>query len=279
MKRFLVDILICFPLFVYSQADFRPAYIIGFNNDTTYGLINYNANVYYNCEFKKSPESEVVVYKPFEISAYRFIDDKYYISKKVTVKNSYEKVNNVEFYNSDKEEVITSSHYKIEGSTYQKVFLEYLVQGEANLYYLKDNNAIEHYFLDNKDSVLIDLTNEEIETYHNGELYYLNTSNLYIGKIKATMRACPQLFDKIDNVELNHKEMIDLTSKYHDYICKDHKCIIYERKIIPPSFHFSIFGGIAFEKTNNLRLYNLYDSKYLNFNNCLTPSFCPAIKI
>jgi hypothetical protein len=257
----------------YSQVDFRPAYIIDLKNDTVYGFINYNANVYYNCEFKKTPESEVINYKPFEIKSYRFIDDKYYISREVVLKNSYTRINLMDFPDPLSEGIILKSNYKEEGTYKDSVFLEYLVKGEMDLYYLKDLKGIEHYFIENTENNLLDLTIEKIQTFYNGTFKSEVTKNSYIGKIKAAMIQCPQVFEEIDNIELDHKNLIKVTSDYHNYMCTDQKCIVYQRKLPTHSVHFGVYSGLGISKSYNLFLGEFGSEDMMYFE----PSFSPII--
>ena len=95
----------------YGQRDYKPGYIITNKNDTVHGFINLKSN-YQNsrqCEFKRNIDQEPDTYLPFDIKGYRVENSKFYVSKEVPLND-----------------------------TTEKVFLEYLVEGIVNLYYLKD---------------------------------------------------------------------------------------------------------------------------------------------
>jgi hypothetical protein len=110
MKGLLLFLLIFTQFVAFSQSNFKEGYLITLTNDTVYGLIDFrtdytNAEV---CRFMKSPDAAVETYLPGSIAGYRFVaEGKYYVSKKVV----FENLN-------------------------QTYFLEFLLQGLRNLYYL-----------------------------------------------------------------------------------------------------------------------------------------------
>ena len=76
---------------IRSYYDFKNGYIITANQDTIYGYVNNNS--YYDnsqfCEFKTSKNDSVIKYTPKELFGYRFIDGKFYISKKLRKKTCF----------------------------------------------------------------------------------------------------------------------------------------------------------------------------------------------
>lgn len=255
---------------VNSQGDFRQGYIITLDNDTSYGLINYNGKLNQECEFKKAGSEDVIRYTPFIIEGFRFINDKYFVSKAVTIKNSYVKIVNK---TGHLDNVTTTSEYETEGTTGQRVFLEYLVEGELNLFYLHDENDIDHYFLEKSDSVMTDLAIEQVKFYVNTVLNSESTNNLYKGKIKAIMQDCPQLKQKIESTGLVHKDMINITQQYNQYTCPDKKCILYTKALGPTKFIVGIHAGISY--TNSTNFYYYYGTPNNYFE--LDPAFGPNL--
>ncbi len=186
-----------------AQTDFRPGYIIINENDTLYGLIDYRSDQRNakRCVFRENEASPVKEYKPFDINAYRFADSKFYISRKI-------KINNEEM----------------------PVFLEFLVDGIADLYYYADGNFI-HYFIEKQDGKLYELTNEE-EKVDVGGREYVRESKKYIGMLTATFSDCPQLFPSISRAVFDDRSLVEITKEYHNYKCEDgSSCIIYEKKL------------------------------------------------
>ena len=105
---------------IQAQRDYRKGYIITNQQDTVYGWIDYRGDIRNSkvCSFKKTETDQATEYSPSDIAAYRFINSKFYVSKNV-------------------------------GSEYvpKLVFLEYLVNGLANLYYFRDDGSIDRYML------------------------------------------------------------------------------------------------------------------------------------
>ncbi|KPK79477.1 MAG: hypothetical protein AMS27_17980 [Bacteroides sp. SM23_62_1] len=180
----LVIIIAClvYPGKGSCQADFRPGYIITLENDTIHGLIDFrgdmiNAQI---CSFKKHKKAEKTNYKPFEIKAYRFTGDKYYISR----------------YVKQTEETVP-------------VFIEYLVDGIADLYYYRDTKNIDHYFIEKEDSTLVELTNErKMIVVDNGHYkgYYDIQTRRHIGILKyfsrIVMKSSPSLTRHTSTISL-----------------------------------------------------------------------------
>jgi len=56
-------------------------------------------------------------------------------------------------------------------------------------------------------------------------------SNQYRGILKYNFRDCPQMSQEIDNADFSKKTLIKLSKEYHEYVCKDEQCVIYEKKV------------------------------------------------
>jgi hypothetical protein len=119
MKKILIFIILIFVLSIIklqAQENFQPGYIITNSNDTILGFITKLENESFNkCEFKKAYNQKVTTYLAGQIRAYRFENDgKFFITKKIPV---------------------------ISGDSVR--FLEYLIKGKANIYFMRDNT--DHY--------------------------------------------------------------------------------------------------------------------------------------
>jgi hypothetical protein len=245
-KLVVICLIIIYPALILSQSDFRDGYIITNNFDTIYGLLNYNKiKKHLNCEFRGFTDSSSQFYSPFQINSFRYIDDKYYISKKIRLKKSYDKytqishVGNNGSYETEKVWYSDTTYFE------KEVFLEFLVKGKINLYYYLDNLGASHYFMEKDLDSLIDLTseiNKYIDEYGN-ELRKSNES--YKRDIYFLMKDAPELQTEIRNISLDHKNLINITSEYHNYVCKDHECIIYKKNIKPHATKIGFYSGIG----------------------------------
>lgn len=238
-----VNLCFIFLLCLYDlngQTNFRPGYVITNENDTLRGLLDYRGEFKNSksCDFRENEASIVQKFKPFDIKGYRFIDSKFYVSKSVLMNGM-----------------------KI------KVFLEYLVNGIAGLYYYYDGENF-HYFIEKSGKQLIELTNEEEHFFANGH-EYIRESKDYIGSLKNAFIDCPQIFSSIDKANLGTKSLIKLTKKYHNYVCNNEKCIVYEKQLPPIKFKFATFVSM---NVSSLTFSNSGLYQVINFNKAFFPT-------
>lgn len=215
MKKLLILLLIFPVTAVFSQSNFKEGYLITLTNDTVYGLIDFrtdytNAEV---CRFMKSPDAAVEAYLPGSIAGYRFVaEGKYYVSKKVV----FENLN-------------------------QTYFLEFLLQGLKNLYYLPFDKGI--FFFEDKDGNMVGITRRPDQIIEN---YKLKVDNRYKGVMSYLFRDCMPLATETSRVGFDKASMIQFSREYHDRVCDTgESCIIFEhnykRSFIQLDFTF--FGG------------------------------------
>lgn len=207
-----------------AQSDFRNGYIINKNNDTIHGLIDYKGNKASAriCSYREDVNAETQSFTPDEIKGYRFIDSKYYIS--MLVNNGIEK---------------------------KQIFIEYLINGIVDIYYYRDDHG-EHYLIDDGNNKLYELKNEEKEVMVNGTRY-MKESKEYIGLLKAVFKDSPTTNKKIENINLNHKSLITITNDYHNEVCVDKECIIYEKKLPKTKNTYGLvigLNGMSFSGTS-----------------------------
>jgi len=198
-----------------AQSNFLDGYIITSKSDTLYGKID-NKDYYSNsqfCDFKDFKTNTVTRYNPNQISGYRYLNGKYYISKKVNVN----KIQTV-------------------------LFMEYLIKGKLNIFFFQDHDVTNHYYVSKDTLQLEELTYQEgIYEFEGKQMYY--QSKPYIGLLNYYTLDCPLMKDDITNInEPTHQNLINFARKYHNLTCKDEACIIYEKKI-PHKIKFSLYGG------------------------------------
>jgi len=174
------------------------------------------------CKFKGADQT-IEEYSPNDIVSFRFINSKYYISKEVDSK---------------------------------KVFLEYLIKGKVNVYYLRDHKG-DHYYLDKEDSELTEIPYKEGITHIDDKPFFYST-NKHLGLLCFYMQDDPDIQKKVQNVKKpQHKNLIRLAEDYHNTVCDGEKCILYEKqhfqvKVIPEL----IAGLIYFNGSELMHLYN-----------------------
>jgi hypothetical protein len=204
---------------VQGQTDFRPGYIITNGNDTLHGLIDYRGDARNSkrCDFKEEKNSVTKEFLPFSIKGYRYNTGKFYISKSI----------------------------QFNGKEIQ-LFLEFLVSGIANLYYYSDGTEF-HYFLEKTEGQMLELTNEQKYFIDNGEMKSRKTKR-YIGLLRYEFADCPQIFPLINMARLENKSLIEITKKYHENICNDERCIVYEKHL--PAIRVKIAPFISMNESS-----------------------------
>ncbi len=181
-----------------AQTDFRPGYIIKTIGDTIFGQIDYRGDIIMSslCKFK-DVHNTIIEYSPNDIEAFRFLESKYYVTKVIDNK---------------------------------KAFLEYLIKGKINIYYMRDEKG-DHYYLDKEDVELTEIPYEEgIEYVDNKRVFY--NSKKHIGLLIYCTQDDPDLIAEIRSIKKpEHQNLIKLAEDYHNAVCNDEKCIIYEKRL------------------------------------------------
>lgn len=195
-----------------AQTDFRPGYVIKNSGDTLYGMIDYRGDQLMSgfCTFKTS-ENVVNEFTPKDILAYRFTDSKYYVTR------------------------------EIDG---RKIFLEYLIKGKVNMYYMRDANG-DHYYLDRDNIKISELPYEEGIKWVGKEQVFYKT-NKHIGLLYYYMQDAPEFKSQIDRIiKPEHKNLVKLAEDYHNAVCKGESCIVYEKAQPLLKINLEMVGGMV----------------------------------
>jgi hypothetical protein len=202
---FLV-ILLVINLLSYSQGNFTPGSIINNNGDSIVGLIKIQEEIKLKdfCQFKENKESKAKKLTPEEIKSFRF-KNKYYVSKRI---------------------------YK-EGKPVS-VFLEYLVDGNVDLYFMRDKAGIHYYVQSEKDS-LSELLNTSKLVVVEGVQYNKDFKE-YTGTLNTVLKDYPPIFSDILKIKFSHKDLVKLIKRYNDEACSDQVCIVYSKNIKPTTY-------------------------------------------
>lgn len=214
MKRIKLQILgLVFSTFLLNaQTDFRPGYIIFNNGDTLSGEIDYRGDILMStlCKFK-NVDGTIVEYTPNDLKAFRFTDGKYFVA--MEAKN-------------------------------RKVFLEFLIKGKLNIYYLRDENG-DHYFLDKDGIKLTEIPYEEGTKYVDDKQVFYTTKK-HIGILSYHMNDAPQFQSRIQAFKKpNHQNLIKLAEDYHNAVCKDEKCVVYKKNVPLLKISVNPFVGLV----------------------------------
>lgn len=200
--------------FAQDKATFKEGYIITLEGDTLYGEIRYRGDLYLakNCVFKEKGTSNSINYIPSSIKSYRFTEGRYFVSKKVN-----------KIY----------------------LFLEMLVDGELDLYYYRGDTK-DHYLMEKEGIPLSELPYDKDEIVSLEGKTVANPQNRYLATLRYYMSDAPKIQANIkDSGEnIGHKSLIELTTNYHDEVCKNNSCIVYHRKGFAVKANWEVLGSI-----------------------------------
>jgi opacity protein-like surface antigen len=234
MKRKLIAILLtfCISELLFSQSELKSGYVVTNTDEKIEGLIDNRSNTSncVSCYFKKDSLAKVIEYLPNQIKAYRFYESKYYVSK-------YVKLN----------------------SKVDTVFLECLLSGKVILWRYSSVNEM-RYFIE-KDSILIEVENNDVNYVYSRDgikytksntdrTQYVRKSKKYLGVLKSAFSDCPEMFSKVDKMDFNQKSLIKISKTYHEKVCKDEPCIIYEKPLSKRKYNFGIEYNYIFPTLN-----------------------------
>ncbi|MGD1889099.1 MAG: outer membrane beta-barrel protein [Cyclobacteriaceae bacterium] len=228
----------------YGQEKFREGYVITLQQDTLRGLIDYKtaSKSAIKCRFKNSQESKVVTYAPDEIAGYRFTPGKYYVSKQVKI---------------DEQD--------------KTVFLEYLIDGIADIFFCRDGND-DHYYIMKEDNQLVPLTIESVEINRDGR-NYMKHKEYYKGTLRYIFSDAPALSNKIETTSLSHADLIDIAEEYHNQVCDEYKCITYSRQKTPIQIRVGMLGGSSISRISFKNVEYLQDQMEASFSNSTNVTF------
>jgi len=221
MRKFSIclTIIILISVNLMAQSDFRPGYIIKNNGDTLSGLIDYKGNQANarKCVFRFSKDASDEKFTPDDIKAYRFIDSKYYVSKKVMTGDSIE----------------------------TQLFLEYLIDGIVDIYYYLSPSG-DNYFIDSGNNQLILLKDNEDKVIVDEKIYASDVKR-YRGILKYIFSKSPKVSREVDDIPLDHKSLIRIAKEYHEAVCTDKECIVFEKKLPSIKWQIGPVAGISFD--------------------------------
>lgn len=226
MKKNLFMLLIFIMGFtnLMAQSNFKQAYYISLQGDTIQGWIDFSTD-YQNaisCKFKKSTEDSISTFYPGEIRSFVFPGEgKYYITKNVNVEE-----------------------------TKMNLFLEYLVDGEMDLFYLYYNYKI-YYFLENKQNELVKLEKKPDQIIESKIYKDLK----YTGALSYAFKNYLPIAQNTSHIEFNKSSLIRITTDYHDKTCTSgEKCIVFQNDY-KRTFHIVKWSAYTGIQTNSIDLY------------------------
>jgi hypothetical protein len=220
MKKIAIifaTICILLPLSLSSQRAIIPGFIIHNSGDTTYGFLKKQSGraASSRCIYYSDKKGEATEYLPGQLKGYRYNNGKLYVSKAVT---------------HEKDTAL--------------IFMEYLIKGVNSIYFSSDSRG-EHYYIEKAGTRLVELS-EELAIYKDNTAKPIK----FRGKLRAIMADCDSIAPAIEKAELSHISLINLSKTYHNYVCPNDECIIYERKNNKVVIDHNFIIGVSSNKYN-----------------------------
>ncbi len=196
---------------------FKVGYIINLHGDTINGYLLDQSSIKASkkCVFKTTLDGDKIVYTPNDLLAYRYIDGKYYISKQIS---------------------------RSQDNVKEPVFMEFFIKGIACIYYYVNEKG-EHYYIEKIPFGLVELSDLDLTTENDNK-----GESIYKGKLRIIMADCPEIENEINNTQLNYSSLVKLAKDYHNRVCTDESCIIFERESTPVKVNFGIALGVSYNK-------------------------------
>jgi hypothetical protein len=174
----------------YGQVGFRNGYVITLPQDTVWGKVKQPKSSEITCKFRHS-NGKTVDYSPDEIAEFGFKNNKVYISKKINGK---------------------------------KIFFEYLVKGNLNLYSLKEKKK-ERYFIENELYGISELKLLYETIYGETGMKLNKLSKHHIELLNKYTAEIPALKSKTDKIDvLEDENLIKIVAQYNKEFCGQKKC-------------------------------------------------------
>jgi hypothetical protein len=218
-SKFVIITLLVFSFNqIKAQTNFIDGYVLVTEKDTLFGQID-NKNYYSNsqfCDFRHSPADPAVRFDPQKTFGYRFKDGKYYVARDITTEDGL-----------------------------VRVFVEYLIHGNIDVYFYQDNGNNNHYYISKDQQSLNELIHIKEYIEKDGQKM-LHETRPYTGLLTWFTADCIAMQKDIKSIKvLDHTKLISFAEKYHKLTCTDQKCIVYEKKI-SRKVKFNVYGGSTF---------------------------------
>lgn len=108
------------------------------------------------------------------------------------------------------------------------VFLEWLIKGKLNLYLYTDSMGHIRYFIEKEGDELHELHNTKKEVEFSSYTI-IKDQKEYIKELIFLLQDTPDLFSEIQMSNFDFKSLIQIAKEYHNRVCTDEECIVFER--------------------------------------------------
>jgi len=236
-RHFFLVCLTIFALHVSGQENPEPARLVTAAGDTLHGYIN---NLQWagspdKVSFQATPGAPWQIFNPMDLQAFSFTDGDHYVTKTVTYHFLPANLNTYEIYKD-------TVHLR------KTLLLRVLASGPASLYYFRDENGYDHFFIE-KDSLPID----ELKKTHsvmNGSdgRQYSVKENRYMLSLNYYFSDCPDVVSRIQGVSFTISGFQKIFERYN--LCKDPLHKVPKKKETYTKVAWGAFGGLTLTHLN-----------------------------
>lgn len=205
--KFSLQIFVIILLFVsagysYGGNKFFRGYVITLNNDTLHGYINYNNKKITPDQvlFKETLDGSDMVFTPKSISEFRSAGE---VFRSAIVKINQSQIK--------KSELTLSPDFQLIIDT---VFLQVIILGNKELYYLKDSLGKESFYI-NQDSEYSWLMYKKYLRNENGKTLTVS-NNSYIGQLLIYLRNCKSINPVLSEAAYNYNDLLKVFFYYYN---------------------------------------------------------------
>jgi hypothetical protein len=229
----------------YAQVDFRPGYIVQLAGDTVRGEVDYRdtrSNMT-QCRFRPNSGASITTYQPAELRAYGL-----------------------------------SSEHKLyqaiaPASSAPKYFLEVLVSGPAKLYFWRDDERADHYYVATEAFPLTELVQRKVLLE---QQRVLQEQNIYRNTLAQALPGCPAAQAQLPALRFTARDLARTVLAYNQCFAPQPATPVAEVVTGQPKGSKVQFGIIAGAQSTTMRV--KYDDQFSKDNTLeFGPKFTPVV--
>lgn len=220
-----------------SQQNYLPGSIQKINGDTVHGFINYlnseknPLNVYFKIDLNREPD----IISPREIKSF-IVGNEIYRTATVKLNDGFYKTADLGY----------SPEISLRTET---VFLQTLVQGSKSLYYFRDSEGREQFFveLDSQFELLIyhKYLKDLNKSVNSSNSTSITEDKRFVGQLSYYLKDCPEIQTELKYVRYNKQSLVKLFRKYYDCM---NTVAEFEKKSDETKADFGVFAGYSLTK-------------------------------
>jgi hypothetical protein len=191
-----------------GQNNFVPGYYINNSGDTIKCDVNFQ-------DWETNPDhlkvrlsnEETRVYYPKDIKGFFIPPDSKYFTLNVSMDCTPHTT--VDIYAKKEGAVVPDT----------LVFLQILVSGKMSLYYLRDINGKDHFYVEKSGMKPIELLVKKtlgVNDVSGNFTTYISTVNVYKGQLKSLMEDCPSIVERSMQIDYNEHDLVKIISQYNE---------------------------------------------------------------